>query len=82
MLNDIDEAYASEQAIFIYPAGLVSRKNDAGEIVDLEWKKSFITKAKKHQRNIVPLYVSGKKFKSFLQPGSDGELNCGNKSKY
>ena len=47
MLNDIDEAYASEQAIFIYPAGLVSRKNDAGEIVDLEWKKSFITKAKK-----------------------------------
>lgn len=65
MLNDIDEAYASEQAIFIYPAGLVSRKNDAGEIVDLEWKKSFITKAKKHQRNIVPLFVSGKNSNRF-----------------
>lgn len=65
MLEDIDAAYASDQAIFIYPAGLVSRKQDHGKIEDLEWKKSFITKAKKHQRMIVPLYVDGRNSNRF-----------------
>jgi len=49
MLEEIEATYASQQAVFIYPAGLVSRKNDQGKVEDLEWKKSFITKAKKHQ---------------------------------
>ena len=65
MLEDIDNAYASEQAIFIYPAGLVSRKQDNGKIEDLEWKKSFITKAKKHRRVVIPLYVSGRNSNRF-----------------
>ena len=60
MLQDIDALYASEQATFIYPAGLVSRKNDRGIIEDLQWKKSFITKAKKHKRNIIPVYLDGR----------------------
>lgn len=60
MLHDIDALYASEQATFIYPAGLVSRKNDKGAIEDLQWKKSFITKAKKHKRNIIPVYLDGR----------------------
>jgi len=60
MLEEIEATYASQQAVFIYPAGLVSRKNDQGKVEDLEWKKSFITKAKKHQRLVVPLYVDGK----------------------
>ena len=60
MLQDIDALYASEQATFIYPAGLVSRKNDKGIIEDLQWKKSFITKAKKHKRNIIPVYLDGR----------------------
>jgi putative hemolysin len=65
MLEDIDAAYASEQAIFIYPAGLVSRKQDNGKIEDLEWKKSFITKAKKHKRMVIPLYVDGRNSNRF-----------------
>ena len=65
MLEDIDAAYASEQAVFIYPAGLVSRKGDDGKIRDLEWKKSFITKAKKHQRIVVPLFVDGRNSNRF-----------------
>ncbi len=55
----IDQAYASENALLIFPAGLVSRKIK-GKIADLEWKKSFISKAKKYKRDIIPVYIEGK----------------------
>lgn len=55
----IEEAYAEKHALLVFPAGLVSRKTQS-EIVDLEWKKSFISKAKKYKKNIVPVYIDGK----------------------
>lgn len=58
MLEAIDNLYASEMAAFIYPAGLVSRKQN-GIIKDLEWKKSFISKAKKNNSPVVPVHVEG-----------------------
>ncbi|WP_140936682.1 1-acyl-sn-glycerol-3-phosphate acyltransferase [Sphingobacterium lumbrici] len=58
-ISAIDEAYAADQALLVFPAGLVSRKID-GEIVDLAWKKSFISKAKKYKKNIVPVFIEGK----------------------
>jgi putative hemolysin len=57
-LQNVDELFASNQAIFVFPAGLVSRKKN-GVVKDLEWKKTFITRAKKHQKNIVPVFVDG-----------------------
>ena len=54
----VDELFASDKAIFIFPAGLVSRKKK-GKIEDLEWKKTFITRAKKHNKTIIPVYVDG-----------------------
>lgn len=59
MITAIDEAYAVDQALLVFPAGLVSRKIN-GEIVDLEWKKSFISKAKKYKKDIVPVYIEGR----------------------
>lgn len=55
----IEQAYASDQALLVFPAGLVSRKIE-GEVVDLEWKKSFISKAKKYKKDIVPVYIDGR----------------------
>lgn len=55
----IDQAYALDNALLVFPAGLVSRKI-RGEITDLEWKKSFISKAKKYQRDVIPVYIDGK----------------------
>ena len=55
----IEEAYASDHALLVFPAGLVSRKIE-GEVVDLEWKKSFISKAKKYKKDIVPVYIEGR----------------------
>ncbi len=54
----VDELFASDNAVFIFPAGLVSRRN-RGKVEDLEWKKSFITRAKRHNKTIIPLYVEG-----------------------
>jgi putative hemolysin len=57
-LKVVDEMYASEHAILVFPAGLVSRKQQ-GEIKDLDWKKSFVTQAIKHKRMIVPVFIDG-----------------------
>jgi putative hemolysin len=58
-LARIEETYKSEHAVMIFPAGLVSRKQK-GKIIDLEWKKSFITKAIQYEKPIIPAYVDGK----------------------
>ncbi len=55
----IDETYRSDQQVLNFPAGLCSRKQKR-KIMDLQWKKSFIAKAVKYQRDIVPIFVSGK----------------------
>ena len=55
----IDETFASDKAMLFFPAGLCSRKQKDG-ICDLEWKKSFITKARAHKRDIVPCYINGR----------------------
>jgi 1-acyl-sn-glycerol-3-phosphate acyltransferase len=60
VLDLIDTYYAGTTAVIIFPAGLVSRKQEKGLIRDLEWKKSFITKAKKYERNIIPVHISGR----------------------
>jgi putative hemolysin len=58
ILETIDALYASDNAMLIFPAGLVSRKQKGG-IKDLEWKKSFISKAKKNQQPVIPVYING-----------------------
>ena len=64
LLSEIDKQYASEQVTLIFPAGLVSRKQ-SGVVRDLEWKKSFITKSKKHKRNVIPVHIEGKNTNRF-----------------
>ncbi len=65
MLEKVDEIYSSEMAIPIFPAGLVSRKFGNNEIKDLNWKKSFITKAKHYHKDIVPIYIEGRNSRFF-----------------
>lgn len=55
----IEETYAGDHAVLVFPAGLVSRKQAHG-IEDLEWKKSFISKAKRYKKDIVPVFIQGK----------------------
>ncbi len=55
----IDEAYASDNQVVTFPAGLCSRMI-GGKIQDTEWKKSFIQKAVEYKRDIVPVYFEGR----------------------
>lgn len=57
--DKINELFASDQAVFIFPAGLVSRQID-GEIRDTEWKKTFVMLAKKNDKPIVPVFIRGR----------------------
>jgi len=54
-----EDTFASDKTVLYFPAGLCSRKQ-SGKIADLEWKKSFITKARKHQRDIIPTHIGGR----------------------
>jgi putative hemolysin len=51
--------YESDNHLITYPAGMCSRKVK-GKIIDLEWKKNFISKAIEYQRDVVPIYFEGK----------------------
>ena len=55
----IDNAYASDDQILYFPAGICSRRK-GGVICDLDWQKSFITKAVWHRRDIIPVFFSGR----------------------
>jgi len=57
-LEELNNLFESEQAIFVFPAGFVSRKKK-GVVQDLEWKKTFITRSKKYQRSVIPVFIDG-----------------------
>lgn len=65
-LEELNNLYASDQAVFVFPAGLVSRKKK-GVVEDLEWKKTFVTRAKKFERQVIPVYIDGELTKFFYR---------------
>jgi len=65
----IHNTFNSDKLILYFPAGLVSRKQK-GSIKDLEWKKTFISKAKQYNRDIIPVYIQGKNSNFFYNLAS------------
>lgn len=55
----LNETFASDKVVIFFPAGLCSRKIGR-QIVDLEWKKTFLSHARKYNREILPVHISGK----------------------
>lgn len=64
-LRLFNETFASDSAICYFPFGLCSRKVKGGKIMDLEWKKTFISKAKEYQRDIIPTHIDGRNTRFF-----------------
>ena len=52
--------------MLMFPAGLNSRKIN-GVIHDLPWKKTFISKSVEYQRDVVPIYFSGRNSERFYR---------------
>lgn len=55
----INDTFASDQVVCYFPFGLVSRKRGK-KIMDLEWKSTFVTKAKRFKRDVIPTYIEGR----------------------
>lgn len=68
-LRLMDETFASENCTLFFPAGLVSRRQN-GIIRDLDWHKSFISKAVQHRRPVVPCFISGRNSEFFYNLAS------------
>jgi putative hemolysin len=58
-IRRIEEIFAGPNNVLIFPAGLVSRRKN-NLIQDLEWNKSFIAKAIKYEKDVIPVYIKGR----------------------
>lgn len=55
----INDFYKTDNHLVTFPAGVTSYKKK-GKIIDHEWRKSFITAAVRHQRDVVPMYFQAR----------------------
>ena len=58
-LASLEEAFAAPGSLLYFPAGLCSRLQH-GQIRDLEWKATFIKKAIRYKRDVVPVYTEAR----------------------
>lgn len=65
-VRGIQELYRSDIPVISFPAGLCSRKTRKG-IMDLDWKKSFISKAIEYKRDVIPVHFEGRNSKFFYR---------------
>lgn len=66
-IEALDEAFASDVPLLMFPAGLVSRRGKKGVVADLEWQKMFVTKARRYSRDIIPLHFYGENSSFFYK---------------
>ena len=62
----IEEGFRGDYHVLMFPAGLCSRRRN-GEIRDLPWKKTFISKSIETQRDVVPIYFEGRNSNFFYR---------------
>ncbi|MFC2758466.1 1-acyl-sn-glycerol-3-phosphate acyltransferase [Hallella multisaccharivorax] len=66
MAEAVETAFESDNHIIMFPAGLNSRMID-GRIHDIPWKKTFVSKSVQYQRDVVPIYFSGRNSNRFYR---------------
>ena len=55
----VEAGFHGDNHIVMFPAGICSRRI-SGEIHDLPWKKTFITKSVETRRDVVPIHFGGR----------------------
>ena len=68
----IEAAFCSNNHVIMFPAGLCSRRIK-GIIHDLPWNKTFITKSIETQRDVVPIFFSGRNSDRFYRLATIGK---------
>lgn len=59
-VDSINKAFGGPQPIVIFPAGLCSRMQKNNVVADLQWQKSFVSRAIQSQRDIIPLHFDAR----------------------
>ena len=54
----IAEMFSSDKQVLVFPAGLCAKKIK-GKVTEMPWKKMFVTQARRHKRDVVPVHISG-----------------------
>ncbi len=62
----LEEAFAGQNTLLYFPAGLCSRKRK-GVIKDLEWKRTFVKKSVRYHRDVTPVFVDAHNSKRFYR---------------
>lgn len=62
----LEEAFAGQNTLLYFPAGLCSRKRK-GVIKDLEWKKTFVKKSVRYHRDVTPVFVDAHNSRRFYR---------------
>ena len=62
----VENGFKSDYHMLMFPAGLCSRKQD-GQIKDLPWKKTFVSKSVEYHRDVVPIHFSGQNSSFFYR---------------
>lgn len=55
----VDRAFAADNPVLVFPAGLCSRRGADGQVRDLKWNKMFVTKSIDSGRTVVPIRFGG-----------------------
>ena len=63
--GQIAEMFQSDSQVLVFPAGLCARKIK-GKVTEMPWKKMFVTQARKYERDVVPMHISGFNSKRFF----------------
>ena len=63
--DQIAEMFKSDRQVLVFPAGLCARKIK-GKVTEMPWKKMFVTQAKRYERDVVPIHISGFNSKKFF----------------
>ena len=50
--------FESDEQVLVFPSGLCARKIK-GKVTEMPWKKMFVTQARKYERDVVPVHISG-----------------------
>lgn len=60
----VDMAFASDDPVLVFPAGMCSRRGADG-IRDLGWHKMFVNKSIEYRRKVIPVFFDGENSKFF-----------------
>ncbi len=59
-----ERAFAGDAPILVFPAGVTARVY-AGVLREFPWAPTFVTRARRHSRDVLPVWVSGRNSRHF-----------------